>query len=130
LKDNFISLSLNSIRAASHGCSFLLCFMLLALAAGGCQTHGKHTTNPRLKQIDALLDSQLPKGTPLSRVSFFLNSRGYKTESSSDHQTLVAIVRHVDTETLEPATARVTFHFDSNDKLTTYDLDLIPDAAP
>jgi hypothetical protein len=48
-------------------------------------------------------------------------------ESSGDRRTVVAIVRQVDTETLQPATARVQFHFDASNKMTYYDLQRAPD---
>ncbi|HVS88881.1 MAG TPA: hypothetical protein VHF01_11775 [Candidatus Acidoferrum sp.] len=48
-------------------------------------------------------------------------------ESSGDRHTIVAIVRQVDTDTLQPATARVQFHFDANGKMTSYDLQRTPD---
>jgi hypothetical protein len=75
-----------------------------------------------------MLNTQLPPGTPKSRVEFFLSSRGYSIEHSSDKGSLVAMVRHVDTDTLQPATARVTFHFDPNEKLLSYELQSAPDA--
>jgi len=92
----------------------------------GCKSSG-HTSDPQLRKIDEILDPQLPKGTPMSRVSYFLSSRGYPMENSSDPHAIVAIVRHIDTDTLQPITARVTFHFDANDKLVTYDLTPAPD---
>jgi len=94
-------------------------FAMVALA--GCKQSG-HTSDPRLRQIDEMLDSQLPTGTARSRVSFYLSSQGFPLESSSDPHAIVAIVRHVDTETLQPATARVTFHFDASDNLKSYEL--------
>jgi hypothetical protein len=75
-----------------------------------------------------MLNTQVPQGTPRSRVEYFLNSRGYGLEDSPDKSSLVAVVRHIDTDTLQPATARVTFHFDSNDKLLSYELQAAPDA--
>jgi hypothetical protein len=74
-----------------------------------------------------MLDAKLPKGTSRDRVAFFLTTRGHAVESSGDRHTVVAIVRQVDTETLQPATARVAFHFDANDRLTSYDLQRAPD---
>ena len=93
--------------------SILLAFLVivLVLATPGCQSNS-HTSNPRLRKIDELLSAQLPKGTPRTRVNFSLNSRGFTEEYSSDPQAVVAIVHLVDTDTLQPATARVTFHFD------------------
>lgn len=98
----------------------LLGFLALVPAAG-CNQHG-HTSDPRLRQIDQLLDSQLPTGTARSRVSFYLSTQGFPLESTNDPQTIVAIVHHVNSETLQPATALVTFHFDARDNLKFYDL--------
>jgi hypothetical protein len=110
--------------------SFLLlaCVALLSLlSASGCKSHS-HTSDSRLQKIDELLNTQLPPGTPMSRVDHFLKSRGYTVEDSPDKNSLVAVVRHVDTDTLQPATARVTFHFDSNRNLVSYELQSAPDA--
>ena len=110
--------------------SFLLlaCVALFSLlSAAGCKSHS-HTSDSRLQKIDEMLNTQLPPGTPMSRVDHFLKSRGYIVEDSPDKNSLVAVVRHVDTDTLQPATARVTFHFDSNANLISYDLQSAPDA--
>src|SRR5277367_3827534 len=110
--------------------SFLLlaCVVLLSLlSASGCKSHS-HTSDSRLQKIDEMLNAQLPPGTPMSRVDHFLKSRGYTVEDSPDTNSLVAVVRHVDTDTLQPATARVTFHFDSNRNLVSYELQSAPDA--
>jgi hypothetical protein len=101
-------------------------FAMLALA--GCKQSG-HTSDPRLRQIDEMLDSQLPAGMAKSRVAFYLSSQGFPLESSSDPHAIVAIVRHVDTDTLQPATARVTFHFDASDNLKSYELVAVPGSA-
>jgi len=58
----------------------------------------------------------------MSQVNFFLSSRGYPMEAAKDTHSMVAVIEHVDTETLQPSAARVTFHFDANDKLLTYEL--------
>jgi len=94
-------------------------FALLALA--GCKQNG-HTSDPRLRPIDEMLDSQLPAGTAKSRVVFYLNSQNFPVENAGDTRAIVAIVRHVDSDTLQPATARVTFHFDTSDNLKSYEL--------
>jgi hypothetical protein len=109
--------------------SFLLlaCIALFSLVlASGCKSHS-HTSDSRLQKIDEMLNTQLPPGTPMSRVDHFLKSRGYAVEDSPDRNSLVAVVRHVDTDTLQPATARVTFHFDSNRNLVSYELQQAPD---
>jgi hypothetical protein len=120
----------NSTSPSSDVRPFLLlaCAVLFSsLSANGCSRHA-HTTDSRLQKIDEMLNTQLPPGTPRSRVEFFLSSRGYSIEHSSDKGSLVAMVRHVDTDNLQPATARVTFRFDSNEKLLSYDLQSAPDA--
>jgi len=94
-------------------------FALLALA--GCKQSG-HTSDPRLRPIDEMLDSQLPAGTAKSRVVFYLNSQNFPAENTGDARAIVAIVHHVDSDTLQPATARVTFHFDTSDNLKSYEL--------
>jgi hypothetical protein len=97
--------------------------MLLILGAAGCKTSGPHTSDPKLQGIDELLAAQLPVGTPMSRVVFFLNSRGYAIGPSPDAHSIVATVHHINTDTLQPEAARITFHFDANDKLTSYELE-------
>jgi hypothetical protein len=121
-------------RHLASSSSDLRSFLLLAcvalvclLTASGCKSHS-HTSDSRLQKIDEMLNSKLPPGTPMSRVDHFLKSRGYTVEDSPDKNSLVAVVRHVDTDTLQPVTARVTFHFDSNANLISYDLQSAPDA--
>ena len=109
--------------------SSLLTFVLLTVGLSGCKTSA-HTSDPRLRQIDELLDSQLPQGTPKSRVIFFLSSQGFPLQNARDEKAVVAIVHRVDTSTLQPATARVTFHFDANDKLKSYELEPAADSPP
>src|SRR5208282_6356705 len=88
----------------------LLAFAVLisSLLACGCKRNS-HTSDSRLQKIDEMLNTQLPPGTPRSRVEFFLNSRDYKLEDAPEKNSVVAVVRHIDTDTLQPATARVTF---------------------
>ena len=73
-----------------------------------------------------MLDAQLPAGSSRSKVSFYLSSQGFPLESTNDPHSMIAIVHHVDTDTLRPETARVTFHFDNRDNLTTYELAVAP----
>ena len=108
--------------------SLVLGGVFLSLALSGCKTSG-HTSDPRLRQIDEMLDSQVPQGTPKSRVIFFLSSQNFTVENAGESRTVVAIVHRVDTDTLQPATARVTFHFDQADKLKSYDLEAAPSSA-
>lgn len=96
--------------------------VMLLFVASGCKKHS-HSSDPRLHKIEQALDAKLPPGTPRARVEHFLSSRGYRIENSPDSNSVVAVVRHIDTETLRPATVRVIFHFDANDRLITYELE-------
>lgn len=100
--------------------------LLTALTIGGCKT-SKHSSDARLRAIDEMLDAELPKGTNLARVSLFLNERGYRVENPGKGQMVVAVVRKIDTETLRPVNARVTFHFDAQDQLQSYEMASAPD---
>jgi hypothetical protein len=101
--------------------------LFLTFSIYGCKSNA-HTSDSRLQKIDEMLNARLPQGTPRSRLEFFLSSRGYKLEDAPDKNSLVAVVRQIDTDTLQPRTARVTFHFDVNDKLVSYELAAAPDA--
>jgi len=101
--------------------------LFLAFSICGCKSKA-HTSDSRLEKIDEMLNTQLPRGTPRSRLEFFLNSHGYRLEDAPDKNSLVAVVRQIDTVTLQPRTARVTFHFDVHDKLVSYELEAAPDA--
>jgi hypothetical protein len=105
---------------------FFASLTIFVFSTSGCKTSSR-TSDARLRKIDELLNAKLPKGTSRSRVAYFLNSRGYPVQDSPDKNAMVAIVRHVDTDTLQPATALVTFHFDANNNLTSYDLQSAPD---
>jgi len=115
------------IRSRKLRASFCLLCACSVLIFVGCK-RGKHTSNPRLRQIDEMLDAQLHLGATKARVTFYLDSQGFPMEDSVDPHTVVAIVRHVDVNTLHPETARVTFHFDANDKLLSYEL--VPASGP
>jgi hypothetical protein len=100
--------------------------LMASLLSYGCRKNA-HTSDARLQQIDEMLNKQLPPGTPLARVDHFLKSRGYTVQESPDANALVALVRHIDTDTLQPSTARVTFHFDSNRNLVSYEMQYAPE---
>ncbi|HKV61806.1 MAG TPA: hypothetical protein VJO16_07835 [Candidatus Acidoferrum sp.] len=113
---------------ASYYAALFLVGILATTPFSGC-SRGRHTSDSRLGQIDDMLDAQLPAGSSRSKVSFYLSSQGFPVEATNDPHTLVATVHHVDTETLRPATARVTFHFDARDDLTTYELAFAPSSG-
>jgi hypothetical protein len=119
-------------RAASSIKFLSLCTLLgilLILPLSGCKGKG-HTSDPRLRQIDELLDAQLPEGSLKARVAVYLSSQGFPLQASNDPGAIVAIVHRVDTETLRPVTALVTFHFDARDKLQSYEIVEAPDSMP
>ena len=111
-------------RLCVAGLAFAIC-----VGIGGCQSSA-HSSDGRLKKIDEMLATELPRGTGIARVGYFLDSRGYRIVDTSKPQTMVAIVRQIDTETLRPANARVTFHFDAQGQLTSYELTSAPDELP
>jgi hypothetical protein len=103
--------------------------ILLILPLAGCKGKG-HTSDPRLRQMDEMLDAQLPEGSLKARVAVYLSSQGFPLQASNDPRAIVAIVHRVDTETLKPVTALVTFHFDARDKLQSYEIVEAPDSMP
>jgi len=103
-----------SLRKAAY-----LGAVLLLLA--GCKPSIR-VDDPQLKPIQAMLEENVPIGTPEGAVTEFLSMRGYPTEPTEKPGTLVAVIRHIDTEKLRPVTARVTFYFDANGKLNTYEI--------
>jgi hypothetical protein len=70
-----------------------------------------------------MLEAQLPAGTPKSRIAFYLSSPGFPVQNTNDADLIVAIVHHVDTDTLRPATAQVIF---SLTKATTSSPTILP----
>ena len=119
--------NLTKSSAPSFAALFLL-GILAIIPLPGCN-RGRHTSDSRLRQIDDMLDAQLPAGSNRSKDSFYLSSQGIPLESTNDPRSMVAIVHHVDTDTLRPETARVTFHFDDRDNLTSYELAAAPGSA-
>ena len=110
----------NPSRSSFPSLAGLFLLGVFAMLAG-CKPSG-HTSDPRLRPIDEMLDSQLPAGTAKSRVMFYLSSQNFPVENTGDPRAIVAVVHHVDSDTLQPATARVTFHFDASDNLKSYEL--------
>ena len=104
-------------RARLGSISVAMALLLLA----GCGRNGKVSDAP-LQPIQEMLDANLPPGTPSSVVNQFVSTRGYAVEPSGKADTLVVVIRHIDREKLQPVTARVTFHFDANDKLVSTEI--------
>jgi hypothetical protein len=100
--------------------------LLMLLVAGltllpGCGQSAR-VSDSQLKPIEDMLDKELPPGSPSAIVNHFVTSRGYPVEPSGRTDTLTIIIRHIDRDKLQPVTARVTFHFDANDKLVSTEI--------
>ena len=98
--------------------------LLLALALAGLAGCGgtRRTEDPQLKPIQAMLEQQLPPRTPEEKVVAFLDNHGYAILPPEKQGTIVANIRRTDTATVQPVMARVTFYFDANRKLNTFEL--------
>jgi hypothetical protein len=118
--------AISTSRVASAGVRLAMLVVAVLISVAGCKT-SPHSSDPRVRKIDEMLDKELPKGTSMERVNLFLNERGYRIENTTKAQTVVAVVRQIDTETLRPENARVTFHFDAHNQLTSYELVSSPD---
>jgi hypothetical protein len=78
--------------------------------------------DPALKPIQEMLEQQVPIGTPRANVSLYLSTQGYAEEPAQEPGKIVTIIRKIDTEKLEPVTARVTFYFRVDGKLDHFEL--------
>jgi hypothetical protein len=98
--------------------------LLIALALAGlagCGAAGR-TEDPQLKPIQAMLEEELPRRTPEEKVVLYLDNHGYSILAAQKQGTIVAIIRRKDTAAVQPVSARVTFYFDANRKLNTFEL--------
>jgi hypothetical protein len=107
-----------SLRGWEEGW-FLLPLAVVSFA--GCQKTVR-TDDPQLKPIQAMLEEQLPPRTPEEKVVTFLDNRGYPILPAQKQGTIVANIRGTDTQAIQPVIARVTFYFDANRKLNTFEL--------
>ena len=112
-----------SIPAILIQIALLMALVALAGFSAGCkQREPGETSDPQLKPIQEMLQQNLPIGASDAKVQIFLSSRGYTIETPDKPGTMVATIRHIDAQTLKPVTARVTFYFDANGKLNTYEI--------
>ncbi|HTC43194.1 MAG TPA: hypothetical protein VK703_16600 [Candidatus Acidoferrales bacterium] len=103
----------------------LVCLFLFGavVCVCGCQQSGLPVVDdPQLKPIQAMLHEHLPLGSTQGTVTEFLSAQAYPMEPSDQADTIIAKIRHIDTERMQPVTARVTFHFDANGKLIRYEI--------
>jgi len=115
-----------SLRHSTRRCrislraSFLLAAAALLLTAG-CRKTLK-VDDPQLKPIQDILEANLPPGTSEGAVSHFLSTRKYPLEATDKPGTIVAIIHPLGTDNPAPVAARVTFYFDANGRLNTYEI--------
>lgn len=122
LATGIVKLTLHFLRPSNVSRSFAIALIgLFLLTLSGCSKK-LLPEDPQLRPIQEMLDAQTPIGMPRANVSLFLDAQGYPLQSSEKPGTLVAIIRKIDTQRLEPVTARVTFYFNSSDKLTSIEL--------
>lgn len=100
--------------------SFLLA-MAGVLFLAGCAKALK-VSDPQVKAIQDMLEANLPARSPEGTVSQFLEMRGYARQASGKPGTVVAMIPYVDPDRRQTVTARVTFYFDANGKLNTYEI--------
>ena len=93
----------------------------LLLLAAGCQKSTR-VTDPQLRPIQEAIDAQLPPGSTEQQVLSYLSARGFPLEPSEKKGTIVTTIRHIDTQKMQPVTARVTFYFDATNKLNTVEI--------
>jgi hypothetical protein len=115
------------ILARCLGQGWLLLSLALAGLAG-CQKMVR-TEDPQLKPIQAMLEQQLPPRTSEEKVVAYLDNHGYAILPPQKQGMIVANIRRTDTAAMQPVTARVTFYFDANRKLNTFELER-PAGAP
>ncbi len=98
-------------------------FLIAAGLAGlaGCRGIGTREDS-QLKPIKVMLEQQLPPHTPEEKVVTFLGNRGYPILPAQKQGTIVANIRRTDTAAVQPVIARVTFYFDANRRLNTFEV--------
>jgi hypothetical protein len=99
-----------------------------SLWTGGCHKT-KRTDDPQLEAIQQVLDAHVPPGTPEEKVRAFLKSRGCVELPPQRPGTLVAIIPPAEAARTQ-AVARVTFYFDANGKLNTFELQRATEGSP
>jgi hypothetical protein len=104
---------------------FPLLLAVFLLGFSGCKDSLRNALkveDPQLKPIETMVQQNVPLGSTQGAVLEFLSARGYPTDNPTEPDTVVGIIRHIDTEKMQPVTARVTFYFDKNGKLKSIDV--------
>lgn len=109
----------------SKGKVYALLLAVLLPGFVGCKGSLKNAfkvEDPQLKPIETMVQQYVPLGSSEGAVQQFLSARGYPTANPTEKDTIVGIIRHIDTEKMQPVTARVTFYFDKNGKLENFEV--------
>jgi hypothetical protein len=112
-------------KHSAFSTTFLFLLVVVLLCFAGCKESLKNALkvdDPQLKPIETMVQQNVPLGSTQGGVLEFLSARGYPTDDPTEPNTIVGIVRHIDTERMQPVTARVTFYFDANGKLKSIDV--------
>jgi hypothetical protein len=117
----FRCLSLRGMFSPRGGGQGRLMLALALAGLAGCHGIGR-TEDPQLKPIQAMLEQQLPPRTSEEKVVTYLDNHGYPILAAQKQGTIVANIRRTDTASVQPVIARVTFYFDANRKLNTFEL--------
>ena len=113
-RSNPVRMQINARRfGALLAVRILLFAGLFALAISGCKT-SKHSSDPRLRAIDEMLDKELPKGTNMERVNLFLNERDTESKTAAKRRPSWRWSGKLIRKRFGPENARVTFHFDAH----------------
>jgi hypothetical protein len=97
----------------------LLAFGLLLLAIGSSACPMRRTT---IADVDKLLRSQLPVGSPHARVSAVLDSLEVE-HSGYEKQEMVAIWRRTSVRLFDESAIQARFYFDVQGSLLRYELE-------
>jgi hypothetical protein len=99
--------------------------LLFTIGFSGCQKT-LVTKDPTLKTIQEMLEKSVPVGTPRANVTQYLASQGFPEERTDQPGIVIATIRKIDIEKMQPVTARARFYFDANGKLNTFELHRVP----
>ena len=114
---SLIQRTISRCRGKQRGLMFALAMAWLAGCGGAGQTE-----DPQLKPIQEMLEQQLPRRASEEQVVRYLDNSGYSILAAQKQGTIVAIIRRKDKAAVQPVSARVTFYFDANRKLNTFEL--------
>jgi hypothetical protein len=110
----------NILLWRTRRCAAVFAGLALLVFVAGCRKSVR-TDDPRLKRIQQMLDAQVPPGTREEKVRQLLKSKGYLVFPTQRPGTIVAVIPREEVDARE---ARITFYFDANGKLNTFESQL------